>query len=169
MTSPIEEHPIQFLRTELMDFAERMRWVGTDEDRVRRAIDLSCENILEHVKQQTIKARMEELSSVFHVDHDNLGTTIKGEDTDYVWVKHRIEELKQQLNSQEGEENKMSEGIVSGGDSRSLGTKRLLAFEPFDFVEPCEPECTKERHAYHQGQWDMAVRLEEYLRPEEKE
>lgn len=42
------EHPIQYLRTELMDFAERMRWIGTDEERVRRAIDLSCENIIEH-------------------------------------------------------------------------------------------------------------------------
>lgn len=31
--------------------------------------------------------------------------------------------------------------------------------DPFDYVEPCEPECTKERHAYHQGQWDMAVRM----------
>ena len=39
---------------------------------------------------------------------------------------------------------------------------------PFDFVESCEPECTppvvyhsKERHAYHQGQWDMAGRIAE--------
>lgn len=30
---------------------------------------------------------------------------------------------------------------------------------PFDFVEPCEPECTPVRHAYHQGQWDMAIRM----------
>lgn len=35
--------------------------------------------------------------------------------------------------------------------------------DPFDFVEPCEPECTSVRHAYHQGQWDMAVRIKEYL------
>lgn len=28
-------------------------------------------------------------------------------------------------------------------------------------VQPCEPDCTPERHAYHQGQWDMATRLAE--------
>jgi Txe/YoeB family toxin of Txe-Axe toxin-antitoxin module len=33
--------------------------------------------------------------------------------------------------------------------------------DPFDFVESCEPECTPERHAYHQGQWDMAKRITE--------
>lgn len=33
----------------------------------------------------------------------------------------------------------------------------------FDFVEPCEPDCTKERHAYHQGQWDMAGRMNKAL------
>jgi hypothetical protein len=27
-------------------------------------------------------------------------------------------------------------------------------------VEPCEPDCDDVRHATHQGQWDMAVRLE---------
>ena len=32
--------------------------------------------------------------------------------------------------------------------------------DPFAFVEPCEPECSPERHAYHQGQWDMATRIE---------
>ena len=31
--------------------------------------------------------------------------------------------------------------------------------EPFDFVEPCEPDCDDVRHAYHQGQWDMATRI----------
>lgn len=30
---------------------------------------------------------------------------------------------------------------------------------PFDYVEPCEENCTPERHAYHQGQWDMATRM----------
>lgn len=35
------------------------------------------------------------------------------------------------------------------------------AFDPFDYVEPCEPDCTPERHAYHQGQWDMACRINE--------
>ena len=32
--------------------------------------------------------------------------------------------------------------------------------DPFDFVEPCEPDCDDVRHAYHQGQWDMATRIE---------
>jgi hypothetical protein len=31
--------------------------------------------------------------------------------------------------------------------------------DPFDYVEPCEPDCSAERHAYHQGQWDMAHRM----------
>lgn len=35
--------------------------------------------------------------------------------------------------------------------------------DPFDFVQPCEPECTPERHQYHQGQWDMATRMEAAL------
>ena len=32
--------------------------------------------------------------------------------------------------------------------------------DPFEFVEPCEPDCDDVRHAYHQGQWDMATRIE---------
>lgn len=31
--------------------------------------------------------------------------------------------------------------------------------DPFDYIEPCEPDCSPERHAYHQGQWDMAHRM----------
>ena len=31
--------------------------------------------------------------------------------------------------------------------------------DPFDFVESCEPDCDDVRHAYHQGQWDMATRI----------
>lgn len=31
--------------------------------------------------------------------------------------------------------------------------------DPFDYIEPCEPDCSAERHAYHQGQWDMAHRM----------
>lgn len=31
--------------------------------------------------------------------------------------------------------------------------------DPFDYVEPCESDCTPERHAYHKGQWDMAARI----------
>ena len=46
-------------------------------------------------------------------------------------------------------------------------TKALLTyseklFDPFDFVEPCEPDCSAERHAYHQGQWDMAIRIDQF-------
>ena len=40
--------------------------------------------------------------------------------------------------------------------------KELVAdarIDPFDFVEPCEPDCDNVRHAYHQGQWDMATRI----------
>lgn len=38
---------------------------------------------------------------------------------------------------------------------------KLLDF--YDHVEPCEPDCTPERHAYHQGQWDMAGRMNEAM------
>ncbi len=31
--------------------------------------------------------------------------------------------------------------------------------DPFEFVESCEPDCDDVRHAYHQGQWDMATRI----------
>lgn len=31
--------------------------------------------------------------------------------------------------------------------------------DPFDYIEPCEPDCSQERHAYHKGQWDMAHRM----------
>lgn len=31
--------------------------------------------------------------------------------------------------------------------------------DPFDYIQPCEPDCSPERHAYHQGQWDMAHRM----------
>ena len=40
--------------------------------------------------------------------------------------------------------------------------KELVAearIDPFDFVESCEPDCDEVRHAYHQGQWDMATRI----------
>lgn len=36
---------------------------------------------------------------------------------------------------------------------------RKNSYDPFDFVEPCEPDCSEVRHAYHQGQWDLATRL----------
>jgi hypothetical protein len=39
--------------------------------------------------------------------------------------------------------------------------------EPFDFVESCEPDCTPERHAYHQGQWEMAQRIKRHYGYEE--
>lgn len=34
--------------------------------------------------------------------------------------------------------------------------------DPFNFVESCEPDCSPERHAYHQGQWDMAGRINQF-------
>ena len=40
--------------------------------------------------------------------------------------------------------------------------------DPFDFVESCEENCTEERHAYHQGQWDMATRIEAQLKLKEE-
>lgn len=37
--------------------------------------------------------------------------------------------------------------------------------DPFDFVQACEENCSKERHAYHQGQWDMALRIKAAQEP----
>lgn len=37
--------------------------------------------------------------------------------------------------------------------------KIMELIDPFDYVEPCEVNCTDVRHAYHQGQWDMATRM----------
>lgn len=40
--------------------------------------------------------------------------------------------------------------------------------EILDLVEPCEPDCSDVRHAYHQGQWDLYQRqltkLHKYIR-----
>ncbi len=44
-----------------------------------------------------------------------------------------------------------------------LRLKTLNVLDPFDYVEPCEPECSAERHARHQGQWDMALKINEAL------
>lgn len=41
--------------------------------------------------------------------------------------------------------------------------------DPFDFVESCEPDCDDVRHAYHQGQWDMAKRIEQAQTPVDNE
>lgn len=38
----------------------------------------------------------------------------------------------------------------------------LEELDIWDFVEPCEPDCTPERHAYHQGQWDLACRINKH-------
>jgi hypothetical protein len=51
-----------------------------------------------------------------------------------------------------------------GLDEVTARLTALMAAErqnPWDFVQPCEPECTPERHAYHQGQWEMAQRMSE--------
>lgn len=37
--------------------------------------------------------------------------------------------------------------------------EREARIDPFDYVQPCEPDCSPERHAYHKGQWDMAGRI----------
>ena len=72
----IEEHPIQYLRTELMDFAERMRWVGTDVDKVQRAIDLSCENIIEHFDLEE-SSEETALKEGFYAGQANAGVSLE--------------------------------------------------------------------------------------------
>lgn len=53
--------------------------------------------------------------------------------------------------------------ITPGEAEELINRHRKAEFDPFYYVEPCEPECSKERQAYHQGQWDMAVRMEQAL------
>lgn len=70
------EHPIQFLRTELMDFAERMRWVGTDVEKVQRTIDLSCENIIEHFDLESLSDEAT-LKEGFYAGQANAGVSLE--------------------------------------------------------------------------------------------
>ena len=45
----MNEHPIQFIRQEILDMIERNQtYVGTDEEKMRTSIDLAAENIIEH-------------------------------------------------------------------------------------------------------------------------
>jgi hypothetical protein len=44
--------------------------------------------------------------------------------------------------------------------------QQRFTFNPFDYVEPCEPECSPERHARHQGEWGLAVRITAALGPD---
>ena len=39
----------------------------------------------------------------------------------------------------------------------------LKQIDPFDLVEPCNPDCTPEEHAYHQGTWDSQLKLEKII------
>ena len=43
-----EEHPIQFIRQEILDFWERIQKHGNDSSRLQTDVDLACENIIEH-------------------------------------------------------------------------------------------------------------------------
>lgn len=51
------------------------------------------------------------------------------------------------------------------GNLRSFIASKVeeARIDPFDFVESCEPDCSPVRHAHHQGQWDMAVRISEHF------
>ena len=39
----------------------------------------------------------------------------------------------------------------------------LEKIDPFDLVEDCQPDCTPEQHAYHQGTWNAHLKLEHIL------
>ena len=60
--------------------------------------------------------------------------------------------------------NHMVDGAINLITQRQLDV--LERVDPFDFVEPCEPECSPERHAVHQAQWDMATRMEATIKQE---
>lgn len=53
----------------------------------------------------------------------------------------------------------MTNPTQSPAPSTPGGVETVAMFNPFDYVESCEPDCGAERHAYHQGQWDMAMRI----------
>lgn len=42
-------------------------------------------------------------------------------------------------------------------EKRDTTSSRTI--DPFDYVKPCEENCTPERHAIHEAQWDMATRI----------
>lgn len=44
-----------------------------------------------------------------------------------------------------------------------LPTAIMMTLDPFDYVEPCQPNCTPEQHARHEGQWDMACKINEAM------
>lgn len=64
---------------------------------------------------------------------------------DGVWHSRRVDEVLPEIMAAIAEHDKTVEQVAQ--------------LDPFDFVKPCEENCTKERHAYHQGQWDMAERM----------
>lgn len=65
----------------------------------------------------------------------------------------------------DGSAQHIDQGKQKRVEAKSKLTKLLLEqrIDPFDFVQPCEPDCSKERHAYHRGQWDMATRISVHL------
>lgn len=62
---------------------------------------------------------------------------------------------------------KIAQGVMTGEWDEKEDTKERVKALFIDLVNlevyPCEPECTKERHAYHQGQWEMGKRIEEKI------
>lgn len=82
------------------------------------------------------------------------------------WVTNEVGYLLQQYDEARGQKD--IDQVVA--QAVSTITQKLVEarIKPFDFVEPCEPKCTPERHAYHQGQWDMALRIEQLLSSREE-
>lgn len=145
-TDPLEE--LQQTLQDALEKLEEMRDKSLDPkfkigDRVRREDKDSWEGIvLSHVSEAVglYSDRYEiELTS------QSIGTTIWCYEDELVLV---TSEPKQ------SEENPLSNYTDCKEQSG-----RWKPEDPFDFVESCEPDCTPERHAYHQGQWDMAKRI----------
>lgn len=44
------------------------------------------------------------------------------------------------------------------------GVKETISkIDPFDLVEDCNPDCTPEEHAYHEGTWKAHLKLQDIL------
>ena len=53
-----------------------------------------------------------------------------------------------------------------GDHEIAINQIKQLIFEtidPFDLVQSCNPDCTPEEHAYHQGTWDSFQKLEKMM------
>ena len=79
-----------------------------------------------------------------------------GGEQDIEAAKQSLHQLIQYLLEEERRDYKILVNTILEAKENELRNARV---DPFEFVESCEENCTDVRHAYHQGQWDMATRI----------